>query len=159
MRFRWLFIGLLFFSIGINAAQIPAKNFSLHDIQNNQKITLSDYHGKVIYLDFWASWCSSCAKALPLFKKWQQELGDDFVVISVNVDEDKGDGLAMAQKLQLDYPIAYDGNLRVAKMYGASVLPFSFIINKKGDIHYSHIGFQESDAIKLKTIIEELCCK
>lgn len=158
MRFRLLFVGLLFFSIDINATQIPAKNFSLHDIQNNQKITLSDYHGKVIYLDFWASWCSSCAKALPLFKKWQQELGEDFVVISVNVDEDKDDGLAMAQKLQLDYPIAYDGNLKVAQMYGVSVLPLSFIINKTGDIHYSHVGFQENDATKLKAIIKELCC-
>ena len=159
MRFRYLYFGLLFFSIGIQAAETPAKNFSLRDIQSNQQITLSDYRGKVIYLDFWASWCSSCAKALPLFKKWQQELGDDFVVISVNVDEDKADGLAMAKKLQLDYPIAYDPNLEVAKMYGASVLPFSFIINRKGDIHYAHVGFQDSDTTKLKTMIEELLAK
>lgn len=156
MRFRELYIGLLFFSMGVQAEQIPAKNFALQDIQNNSQITLSDYRGKVIYLDFWASWCSSCAKALPLFKKWNQALGDDFVVISVNVDEDKADGLLMAQKFQLDFPIAYDENLDVAKMYGASVLPFSFIINKKGDIHYRHVGFQDIDAIKLKTIIEDL---
>jgi len=159
MRFNWLYISLLFFSIGIKAAQVPAQNFSLRDIQNGQLITLSDYRGKVIYLDFWASWCSSCVKALPLFKKWQQEFGDDFVVISVNVDEDKADGLAMAQRLQLDYPIAYDGDLKVAKMYETSVLPFSFIINKKGNIHYRHVGFQDGDAAKLKTTIEELLIK
>ncbi|WP_339723777.1 TlpA disulfide reductase family protein [uncultured Paraglaciecola sp.] len=159
MRFKCFYFGLLFFSLGIQAEQIQAKNFSLHDIQNNRVITLNDYHGKVIYLDFWASWCSSCAKALPLFKKWHQELGDDFVVVSVNVDEDKADGLLMAQKFQLDFPIGYDENLDVAKMYGASVLPFSFIINQDGDIHYRHVGFQDTDAVKLKTIIQKLLSK
>jgi len=159
MRFRYIIFVLLSLSFSVNSTQIPAENFSLSDIQNNQQITLSDYHGKVIYLDFWASWCSSCAKALPLFKKWQQELGDDFVVISVNVDEDKDDGLKMAQRLQLDYPIGYDSELKVAKMYDASVLPFSFIINKSGDIHYRHVGFKDSDEQKLKIIIEELLAK
>jgi thiol-disulfide isomerase/thioredoxin len=159
MRFKCFAFCLIFYSLGIQAESIPAKNFTLHDIQTNRLITLSDYHGKVVYLDFWASWCSSCAKALPLFKKWDQELGDDFVVVSVNVDEDKADGLLMAQKFQLDFPIAYDENLDVAKMFEASVLPFSFIINKSGDIHYRHVGFQDTDAVKLKTIIEELLSK
>lgn len=156
MHFKWFYLSFLFFNMGLHAAQIPAKNFTLRDIQNDQLIKLNSYHGKVIYLDFWASWCSSCAKALPLFKQWQYELGHDFVVVSVNVDEDKADGLAMAQKLRLDYPIAYDSNLKVAKMYGASVLPFSFIINKNGNIHYRHVGFQDDDAIKLKAMIKDL---
>jgi thiol-disulfide isomerase/thioredoxin len=159
MLFRSLFISLLLFCIGVQAIETRAKNFSLLDIQNNQKIILSNYHGKVIYLDFWASWCSSCAKALPLFKKWQHELGDNFVVISVNVDEDKADGIAMAKKLLLNYPIAYDGNLKVAKMYGVSVLPFSFIINRKGNIHYIQVGFKDADAKKLEIILKELLAK
>jgi len=133
-----------------------AINFSLYDIQSNKTVKLSDYYGKVIYLDFWASWCSSCAKALPLFTQWQKEFGDDFVVISVNVDEEKSDGIAMAKKLRLEYPIAYDGNLSVARMYKATALPFSFIIDKNGDIHYRHIGFRDKDAIKLRAMIANL---
>lgn len=156
MRFSGFCFGLIFISLGIQAEQIPAENFSLNDIQNNNQITLSDYRGKVIYLDFWASWCSSCAKALPLFKEWNQEFGDDFVVVSVNVDEVKGDGLLMAQRFQLDFPVAYDENLDIAKLYEVSVLPTSFVIDKKGDIHYRHIGFQEVDIIKLQKAIEEV---
>jgi len=133
-----------------------AINFSLYDIRTNKTVKLSDYYGKVIYLDFWASWCSSCVKALPLFSQWQKELGDDFVVISVNVDEEKSDGIAMAKKLGLDYPIAYDGKLSVARMYKATALPFSFIIDKNGDIHYRHVGFRDKDAIKLKAMIVNL---
>lgn len=139
-----------------HAQPIAAQNFTLQDIQKTSLITLSDFRGKVVYLDFWASWCSSCAKALPLFNKWHQTLDEDFVVVSVNVDEDIQDGLLMAQKFQLDFPIGYDENLLVAKMYQASALPVSFIINKDGDIHYRHLGFQDGDAVKLKLIIEEL---
>lgn len=155
-----LLLSLLFFSLfisvkvhAVTVKLLPAKDFSLFDIQSQVPIKLSDYYGKVIYLDFWASWCSSCLKALPLFNQWQQELGENFVVISVNVDEDKADGIAMSQKLQLNYPIGYDINLRVAKMYKTSVLPYSFIIDKQGNIHYQHIGFQDKDAEKLKVII------
>jgi thiol-disulfide isomerase/thioredoxin len=153
-----LFICLLSFAgHSALASSIPAKDFLLFDIQSQAPIKLSHYYGKVIYLDFWASWCSSCAKALPLFKQWQQELGDDFIVISINVDEDKADGLAMTKRLKLTYPVGYDSTLEVAKMYGTSVLPYSFIIDKAGNIHYQHIGFQDKDAKKLeKTIINLL---
>jgi thiol-disulfide isomerase/thioredoxin len=147
---------ILFFSLSVQATPVPAKNFSLLDITSQVKIELSEYYGKVIYLDFWASWCSSCAKSLPLFQQWQQELGDDFVVISVNVDEYKDDALAMIKKLQLNYPIGYDEDFKVAKMYSTSVLPYAFIIDKSGNIYYKHIGFKDSDEEKLKTIIKSL---
>ena len=156
MHFKLLCILMLCFSIDLRAAEQPAKDFSLPDIQSKQQITLSNYFGKVIYLDFWASWCSSCAKALPLFNHWDHALGENFVVVSVNVDEDIADGLDMAAKLQLDFPIAYDKSLNVAKMYQASVLPSSFIIDKNGFIQYQHIGFQEKDAHKLKALIKHL---
>jgi thiol-disulfide isomerase/thioredoxin len=154
-----LLLFLLVFSLTIQSNTsklIPAKNFSLPDIRSQVKIELSDYYGKVIYLDFWASWCASCAKSLPLFTQWQQELGDDFVVISVNVDENKSDALAMINKLKLNYLIGYDKDLQIAKMYSTSVLPYSFIIDKTGNIYYKHIGFKDSDAEKLKTIIKHL---
>jgi thiol-disulfide isomerase/thioredoxin len=126
------------------------------DISSQAQIRLSDYYGKVIYLDFWASWCASCVKSLPLFQQWQQELGDDFVVISVNVDEFKDDALTMIKRLQLNYPIGYDKDLTVAKMYATSVLPYAFIIDKSGNIYYKHIGFKDRDGEKLKMMIMEL---
>ena len=149
-------IFLLFLSLSVQATLVPAKNFSLFDITSQEKIELSDYYGKVIYLDFWASWCASCAKSLPLFQQWQQELGDDFVVISVNVDENKSDALAMIKKLQLNYPIGYDKDLTIAKMYATSVLPYAFIIDKNSNIFYRHIGFKDSDEDKLKAMIKTL---
>ena len=153
MRSSYVYIVAIFFSFNVQASNVTAKLFSLPDIQNRQKVVLSDYIGKVVYLDFWASWCSSCAKALPLYNAWDKELGNDFVVISVNVDEVKSDGVSMAKKLKLDFPIAYDKSLEIAKMYDVSVLPISFLIDKKGNIHFRHVGFKDSDAKKIKSEI------
>ena len=152
-----LLISLLFtFSSIAKANEDLADNFSLMDIQTNNVVQLSHYQGKVIYLDFWASWCSSCAKALPLFSRWQNNFGEDFVVISINVDEDKLNGILMAKKLALTYPVAYDGDLKVASLYNVKALPTSFIINKRGRIVYRHLGFKQQDVDKLVEIIHSL---
>jgi thiol-disulfide isomerase/thioredoxin len=159
MLFNNALILLLVFSLNVNATSIkavPAMNFSLMEINSESSIELSDYYGKVIYLDFWASWCSSCAKALPLFTQWQHELGEEFVIISINVDENIDDALAIIKKLRLNYPIAYDKDLKVAKMYSTLVLPYAFIIDKTGNIQYKHIGFKDGDAEKLQKIIKRL---
>ncbi|WP_299074079.1 TlpA disulfide reductase family protein [uncultured Paraglaciecola sp.] len=156
MGFKRLPIIFLFYCLVGHTAEISLQNFSLPDIRNNQQVTLSDYQGKVVYLDFWASWCSSCAKALPLYKNWARTFGDDFAVVSVNVDEVKAEGILMAQQLQLDFPIAYDKDLSVAKMYQASVLPVSFIINRRGQIVYRHLGFKDTDAEKLERLVRQL---
>lgn len=156
MHFKWLIVSVILFSNTMKAADTIAIDFSLDDIQTNLPVSLSDYQGKVIYLDFWASWCTSCAKALPLFNLWRDEFGENFIVLSVNVDENKSDGLAMAQKLSLKYPILYDGNLAVATLYQVTALPISFIIDGKGVIKYKHIGFKEADVNELKSKIQSV---
>jgi len=151
-----LFIGLDSFSFSVKAGNDLAENFTLFDIQTDKIVQLSDYRGKVIYLDFWASWCASCAEALPLFSQWQSEFGENFIVISINVDEEKSDGIQMAKNLALTYPVAYDTNLEIAALYQVKALPTSYIIDKNGQIVYRHLGFNKEDSVKLVEVINSL---
>ena len=154
-----LCISILAVSINIFAQTNKAPDFELKDIHSEKSIHLSDYRGKVVYLDFWASWCSVCLKSLPLFSQWQQRYGQDFVVISVNVDEVKQHGIDMANRLNLNYLVLYDENMSIAKSYNASLLPSSFIIDTNGDVHYKHLGFKLGDGDKLEKIIQQLLIK
>ena len=126
---------LAFFMISIsqNALSDPIKAFQ-------QKLT--QYQGKVVYVDFWASWCGPCRKSFPWMnnlKKTYQAQG--FEIVSINLDRD----LQLAEKFLAHYPasfdVIYDPNGLLAKKYHVKGMPSSFILNRKSEVTSVHVGF------------------
>ncbi|MFQ6083532.1 MAG: peroxiredoxin family protein [Candidatus Aminicenantia bacterium] len=119
----------------------PAPDFTLPDI-TGKKISLSDYQGKIIILDFWATWCPPCRIEIPafieLYNKYKQQ---GLVIIGISLDREGTKVLIpFIKKYGINYPILL-GNKEVVKAYGGiRGIPTTFIIDQRGKIRNKHIG-------------------
>jgi len=130
------------------ADQAPAFDLSADGAQ----VKLSDYRGKVVYLDFWASWCDPCRRSFPWMNKLQSLYGEDgFAVVAINLDESPQDATAFLQQIPASFDIAYDPSGKTAEAYGLRVMPSSFLIDRDGQLIHSSLGYRAAE----KRIIED----
>ena len=107
-----------------------------------QDFNLGAYKGKVVYLDFWASWCVPCRLSFPWMSELQQTYGrEGLVVIGVNVDHDRALADQFLQSSQSQFKIIYDPNGTIASKYDFRDMPTSILIGRDGKIHNTHAGF------------------
>lgn len=122
----------------------PAPDFTLptHD---GKQLKLSDLKGKVVLLDFWATWCPPCRKGIPdLIALKEQYKAKGFEVVGVSIDEftrdTKAEVVPFIKEYGINYPVVY-GTMDLARAYdGVSSIPTSFLINQKGEISKMHVG-------------------
>ncbi len=121
--------------------QRPTPDFALKDA-SGQTVQLSDYHGKVVLLNFWATWCAPCKIEIPWFMEFQREYKDrDFAVLGVSMDEDGWDAVRpyMADH-KFNYRIVV-GNDDIGKLFGEiDDLPTTFLIDRDGHVAKKHVG-------------------
>jgi thiol-disulfide isomerase/thioredoxin len=111
----------------------PTPDFTLPDAAG-KKISLKDFKGKVVFLNFWASWCIPCREEMPAMERLYQEFKDkNFVVVAVNVKDSRKDALAFVKELKVTYPIVLDPDGDVGLLYGAFGLPTTYLIGPKGE--------------------------
>jgi len=119
----------------------PAPEFTLKDI-NGKSVTLSDYRGKVVLLNFWATWCGPCKMEIPWFTEFEQKYKSrGFAVIGISMDDDGWDSVRpFIEHTHMNYRVAL-GNDSVAQLYGGvDSLPTSFLIDREGRVVAVHIG-------------------
>ncbi|MDD9891587.1 MAG: TlpA disulfide reductase family protein [Gammaproteobacteria bacterium] len=120
-------------------------------------LRLSDQRGKVVYLDFWASWCPPCLQSLPAYDQMYQEIGNEqFELIAINVDEDSEDGLFFLEDYPVSYPVLADPEGDIGIPYGLRSLPVSYLIDQEGRIIESYRSYSPGDEVELKQKILEL---
>ena len=121
-----------------------------------KSLSLSDYRGKVVYLDFWASWCTPCATALPVLDSFRKEFGDGFQVLAINVDDDPKKAQAFLRRRPVGYPSVSDPQGKLPAQFGIETMPTSFLIDRDGVIRHVHRGFKKSDVDSLRAEIRKL---
>jgi cytochrome c biogenesis protein CcmG, thiol:disulfide interchange protein DsbE len=131
-----------------------APDFSLTDLSGHQ-LRLSDYHGKVVVLDFWATWCDPCKREIPHFIEMQSVYGArGLQVLGVSMDDDEPSVREFQRQFKMNYPVAL-GSSELADQYGGILgLPITFVIDRNGRITARHIG--ATDASVLETEIGKL---
>ena len=124
---------------------------------DNKSINLENLKGKVVYLDFWASWCDPCRKSFPWMNDMQSRYGGKkFTVIAVNLDSSKSDALKFLKNIPANFDIAYDPEGSVASKYNLKVMPSSYLIDKKGELVLVHKGHREGDTNEIENKINKL---
>ena len=154
IKIRSLFLVLLI-SPWLNAAE-PTP-FSGINFLTGENITLADYSGKVVFLDFWASWCPPCIESLPAWESMRQKIGTEhFELIAINVDENPEDGEEFLDRFSLSYPILFDPEGEIGIPYGIRSLPMSFLIDSNGQIVDEFRSYKTGDEIQIQSVIEAL---
>jgi cytochrome c biogenesis protein CcmG/thiol:disulfide interchange protein DsbE len=104
---------------------------------------LADYEGKVVVLDFWASWCVPCRRSFPWMNEMQQKYADDgLIVVAVNLDNDATDAAEFLREYPADFRVVYDTDKTMARKYEVQAMPSSFLIGRDGKQIDSHLGFK-----------------
>ena len=147
-------IGLTFASLPtIAASEVP--NIKLPT--STGEVDLSALRGKVVYLDFWASWCKPCLKSFPWMVDMKSTYADQGLeIIAVNLDKERKQAERFLQKINVNFPVAFDPAGNTATQYKLRGMPSSYLIGRDGKLHASHIGFREKDKPVIEAAIRQL---
>jgi len=137
---------------------IPASDFELEDM-DEELVRLSDYKGKVVLLNFWATWCPPCIREMPSMEYLQNKVdADKFKVIAINQMENPDDVFAFTGQLDVDptFKILFDSSSQISQKYAVRGLPTTYLIDKQGNIRYRAVGGREFDHPEVVKIIKQL---
>jgi len=133
-------------------------NCQLTEVNKTNTFDLKQYKGKVLYIDFWASWCPPCLKSFPFMDKIQHKFKDKGLkVIAINLDEQRQQAKSFLEKNPVNFLIAYDNGMRnCAQEFNVMAMPSSYIIDRKGIVRHVHLGFKAGETEKLHQLIEQM---
>ena len=117
-------------------------------------VRLSQYRGKVVYLDFWASWCGPCKQSFPWMNSLQARYGaQGLQVLAINVDARRDDARKFLQSNPAAFTVAYDGQGQTPRLYDVKTMPSSYVIDRAGKLSVLHRGFAPEDTPGLEQAI------
>lgn len=115
---------------------------------------LTEYRGKVVLLDFWASWCVPCRRSFPWMNRMQQKYGDSgLIIVGVNMDAEAGAAEAFLDDYPADFRIVKDPDGALARKYDVIAMPSSYVIGRDGELATRHLGFKVGDQDKYESIL------
>ena len=133
-----------------------APAFTLTDL-GGKKVSLKDFRGKLVLLNFWATWCAPCREEMPSMERLYLRFKDkEFVIVGVNVKDRRNDALSFLKELKITFPIALDPDGQVGLLYGAWGLPATYLIDPKGTAIARAWGPADWDSQGARQLITEL---
>lgn len=130
--------------------------FSLPDLDGKVH-KLADYRGKVVLVNFWATWCPPCRKEMPSMQRvWERLRAKGFVILAVDVGEDEDGVIPFMMEYDVDFPILLDQDSKVVNQWPVRGLPTSFLLDREGRLIYRAIGGREWDRSELFQVIENM---
>ena len=137
-----------------SGAQAPA--CSAQALDGGRSVSVADYRGKVVYLDFWASWCAPCRESFPFMNDLQRELaGKGLQIVAVSVDKTADEANRFLARYPASFTVVLDAAAACPPAYGLEGMPSSFIIDRAGIVRMVHSGFRESDRDEIRRQLVE----
>lgn len=120
-------------------------------------LDLAHYRGRVVVVDFWASWCKPCRQSIPWLNEMRARYGEQgLVIIGVNVDAERADADRFLRDIPADFDVLYDAQGVLAQQFGVQAMPSSFVFDREGKLIHTHFGFRESRSAQHETEIQTL---
>ena len=160
-------IVLIILALGLYPPSSPAGELSevavalwpelnLPDLSGQQR-NLDEFAGKVLLVNFWASWCTPCIQEMPSIRRLVEAMGEKpFAVIGVNVGEAERRVQATAKRLEIDFPVLLDKDSAVFNGWGATVLPTAYVLDRNGRVRYVGRGPLEWDRVDIVDMLVQL---
>lgn len=145
-----LLVSMFLMAPSVQAATTPMPSFQLTPVNRSKTIDSSAYRGKVLLINFWATWCPPCREELPGFVKVQKELGPKgFTVIGISIDTS---GVSVVRRflkrMGITYPVGMSNSQVLDAFGGIQAIPISFLVNRKGEIVKSYQGYADHAMVK-----------
>ena len=120
-------------------------------------IDLAAYKGRVVVVDFWASWCTPCRRSIPWLNQMRAKYGDrGLVVIGINVDKDGADAARFLREVPIDFDVVYDPAGALAARYGVEGMPSTYVYSRDGKLAARHLGFQNAKRPEYEALLGRL---
>ena len=133
-----------------------APDFSLPLLRENTPIALANFRGKLVYLDFWASWCPPCRVSMPELESLQEEFpADRFTVLAVNLDEDRSKALKFLERVPVSYQILVDSDGKIPARYQLPGMPTGYLLDASGVVLHVHKGYRPGDKELIRQLVIE----
>jgi len=149
MSLSMVLMALVLLTNSIAAGQgEQAPDFSLKDLEGNN-VTLADYKGKVVFLNFWATWCPPCRQEIPDFiKAYEKHKDNGLVILGVAVSDKENSVRSFVEKNKISYPVAM-GDVKIVQDYEpGQYIPTTIVIDRNGKIHDKHVGVMEMSQVE-----------
>ncbi len=126
-----------------------APDFIVTDLEGNE-VSLTDYQGKIVFLNFWATWCSPCRKEIPGFiEAYEKHKKGGMRIIGISLDKGKEDKIRkFVEEYKISYPVAKGDSDLVRKYQTGRVVPETFIIDQEGKLRHKHIGYMDKETLE-----------
>ena len=151
----WMFSSCIYLPVSKVDIGQPAPSFKLPDLEARE-IALENFKGKIVLLDFWATWCSPCRMTMPVVEKLSREYPDDVVVLAVNLRESKGVIEKYVFEQAIKSRVLLDERGDVSGDYGAYAIPMQFLIDRNGIVRHIQTGYTTNMAAHMRAQIEQL---
>lgn len=135
--------------LSLMAAGVQATPSLDHQVFNaqNQAVSLSEFKGKVVYVDFWASWCGPCRKSFPWMNEIQKKYQDQgLAVVAINLDTDNELAQEFLKQVPANFSVRFNPEGDVARSFDLLGMPSSFMFNRQGQLVQHHVGFYADKA-------------
>ena len=121
---------------------------------------LAPVEGRVVWVDFWASWCVPCRRSFPWLNSMHRKYGaDGLQIIAVNLDKDRALADRFLAEVPAEFALRFDPAGELAKHYGVQAMPSSYLIDARGNVFATHAGFRTSDTADYEQAIENALAK
>jgi thiol-disulfide isomerase/thioredoxin len=121
------------------------------------RLSSQELKGKVVYVDFWASWCGPCRASFPVLDKlYGQHKDKGFVVLGINQDDRPEDAQAFLARIPVAFPLIVDSEHRLAADFEVKGMPSAILVDRKGIVRHVHRGFRSGDEKEIAALVEQL---
>jgi peroxiredoxin len=136
----------------------PAPDFTVDRIDGKGKIQMSSLKGKVVVVDFWATWCEPCKKSFPKLQGLYVKYNASGVeIVGISQDDETGPELSkFGESFGAKFPLGWDNDKVVAKKYDLKSMPSSFVIDKNGIVRFAHLGYHDGDEDEIEKEVKSL---
>ena len=138
--------------LGIGA---PAPDFKLEDLRGNL-VTLEQYRGKIVLLDFWATWCGPCRMTMPVLERVLEQYSSDLALLAINLQEEPDVVRRYAEQQKLHSTVLLDRDGEVGRVYRSESIPMQVLIDQEGIVRKIQVGFSPRMGDELRHLIEKL---
>ncbi len=134
----------------------PAPAFELPSASGEHTVSLANYAGRPVVIDFWATWCTPCRESFPAYQRIAERYGSKLTVLGISVDDDFAGISKFVRETGAHFPIAWDDGQIVSKSYQPPTMPTSYVVDGSGVVRFVHSGFYSGEEQQLESELDAL---